>query len=63
MNKKKDFNHFPIRETVMISGNVIESNKVSAKSEFRKDIAQLLEANGYRTRFVLDRKIISRSAD
>jgi len=62
MNKKKNYNHFPIRETVMISGNIIESDEASAKSEFRKDVAQLLGVNGYRIRFVPDPKIVSRSA-
>jgi len=63
MNKKKDYNHFPIRETVMISGNIIETSKVSAKSEFRKDIVQLLMTNGYAVRFVPDREIRSRSTN
>jgi hypothetical protein len=60
MNKKKDYNHFPVRETAIIRGYIIENNKVSAKSEFRKDIVQLLNTNGYGVRFVPDRKIVSR---
>jgi hypothetical protein len=63
MNKKKDYDHFPIRETVMISGNIIERSKVTAKTEFRKDLVQLLMTNGYIVRFVPDSKIISRSTD
>jgi hypothetical protein len=63
MDKKKDYNHFPIRETVMISGNIIQKNKASAKSDFRKDIAQLLGANGYQTIFVPERKIATRTSE
>jgi len=59
MNKKKDFNHFPIRETAIISGSIIDNSMVSAKSEFRKDIVRLLNTNGYGVRFVAVRKMVS----
>jgi hypothetical protein len=56
MGSKKEYDNFPVRETIIVSGNIFHENTVSAKSDFRRDVTRLLRNAGYTVRFVPERK-------
>ena len=49
---KKDYQSFNVRQTTVISGKIVAENEDSAKSDFRKDILDILRAHGYSAKIV-----------